>query len=468
MFALSLPISAQEVDVVKEISFPNFREVAKSTIPAVVAIHVEAHPKMSVNPFQQGDSMEEDPFETFGGRDFFERFFGMPRRGQQEPGPIQGHASGFIVSPDGYILTNNHVVADADVINILLNDGREFSAEVVGTDKNSDLAVLKIDADNLPFLSLGNSNDLEVGEWVAAIGNPLGLQASLTVGVVSAKGRSNLDIINYEDFIQTDAAINRGNSGGPLINMDGEVIGINTAIATAAGGNSGYMGISFAIPSIMAEHAMQQLIAKGSVTRGFLGVSLQEIDFNLAQSFGLDKVQGALVIDVQPDSPAAEAGLQREDILLEFNDRPITRISVFRNAVSLMDPGSTIDLQLLRDDQKKKISVTVGTFGDDQESSLPEKKEKLGIEVESLTTEKARDLGYGVEKGVLVKKVLPGTLAARLGIKPGAIIISINRQAITTPAEYHKAIAQHDNTKPLLLLIRQGEATRYMTIKLKE
>ena len=274
----------------------DFRGVAKQAIPAVVSIKVQSQKRASLGSSDQID----DPFEFFGGSDLW-NFFGLPRRDLRSQ-PFEGQASGVIVSPKGFILTNSHVVHGMDKITVQLHDGREFPAKVLGDDTNSELALIQIDADDLPYLTLGNSDDLEVGQWVAAIGNPFGLQATLTVGVVSAKSRNNLDIARYEDFIQTDAAINRGNSGGPLVTLDGEVIGINTAIATTAA--SGYVGIGFAIPSNMAKNFMDEILSNGKVTRGFLGVNLQSIDYNLAKAFGLKKVEGALVTNVAKNSAA--------------------------------------------------------------------------------------------------------------------------------------------------------------------
>lgn len=451
------------------VCFPDFRSVAKNSIPAVVSVKVEAHPQpQRLSSRGEMESNADDPFDAFG-RDFFDRFFGVPRRGEQPSQVVQGQASGFIISPDGYILTNNHVVNGADLITIQLNDGREYIASVVGQDKNSDLAVLKIDAEEaeeLPFLTLGNSEDLEVGQWVCAIGNPLGLNASLSVGIVSAKGRNNLDLVQYEDFIQTDTTINRGNSGGPLMTLDGEVIGINTAIATS--GSSGFMGIGFAIPSAMAEKVMEQLIAKGSVTRGFLGIALQGIDHSLAQSFNLNRVEGALVVDVKPNSPAAEAGIQREDIILSYDGRPVQNISSFRNAISFMDPGQTVKLTVLRNDQKIQVPVTLGIFADSSASKESKgREEELGLGVEALSSEQAQQLGYANEKGLLISKVYPGSIAAKAGVKKGSLLLSVNRKPVSSPEEFYRILKGHSAEKPLLLLIKQGEGIRYITVKLQ-
>lgn len=345
----------------------DFRGVAKKAIPAVVSIKVQAKKK---SPFS-GEDSGEAPFDFFGGQDLWQ-FFGLPKRESQV---LSGQASGVLVSPEGHILTNSHVVHDMDAINVQLTDGREFKAKVLGEDPNSDLALIKIDGDNFPYLTLGNSDDLEVGQWVAAIGNPFGLQATLTVGVVSAKSRNNLDIVKYEDFIQTDAAINRGNSGGALLTLDGEVIGINTAIATNTG--AGYIGIGFAIPSNMAKHVMEEILSDGKVSRGFMGVTLQSIDYNLAQSFGLNKVEGALVTSVVKNSPADKAGLQVEDIILRYNDKPVENAAALRNAIYMMRPGTKVMLTILRKERQIQVPLEVADFTEDKTvAQAPQKSQK--------------------------------------------------------------------------------------------
>ena len=293
-----------------------FASVAREASPAVVFIKVEktVTTSPSMGPFND---------------DFFKRYFGEPAPGQpQNPSPqqkhmLQGQGSGFIISSDGYILTNNHVVGDADKVLVKLLDGREFTAKTIGTDPPTDVAVIKIDAKNLPILPLGDSGKLEVGEWVLALGNPFGLSHTLTAGIISALGRSRIGIADYEDFIQTDAAINPGNSGGPLINLEGQAIGINTAIFSQSGG---YMGIGFAIPINLVKEINNQLIEHGSVTRGYLGVTAQELTPELVQSFGLKDEKGALVAQVTPDSPAQKAGLKQGDMIVKFNGEPIDAI----------------------------------------------------------------------------------------------------------------------------------------------
>lgn len=435
----------------------DFRGVAKKAIPAVVSIKVQSQKRQT---FGNSGQQLEDPFDFFGGGDLW-NFFGIPRR-ESRSHPFEGQASGVIVSPNGYILTNSHVVHSMDHINVQLNDGREFPAKVLGDDTNSELALIKIDADNLPYLTLGNSDDLEVGQWVAAIGNPFGLQATLTVGVVSAKSRNNLDITRYEDFIQTDAAINRGNSGGPLVTLDGEVIGINTAIATTTA--SGYIGIGFAIPSNMAKNFMDQILSDGKINRGFLGISLQSIDYNLARAFGLKKVEGALVTNISKNSAAEKAGLQVEDIILRINDRPIENAAALRNAVYMLKPGSQVTLTVLRKDQLTQIPVTVGEFSENAIASANHKN-FLGIEVSQITPEIANQLGNIQDQGVVVTRVDPSSTAALAGLKKGALILAVNRQKVSSVEDFNRILSQAPKDRPILLQVKQGDIYLFLSLQ---
>jgi serine protease Do len=445
-----LPIKEKE-------TVADFRGVARKAIPAVVSITVQS--KKRPPQFDNEDQFE-DPSDLFGNNDLW-NFFGFPRRNYRSQ-PFIGQASGVIVSPNGYILTNSHVVHDMDQINVQLNDGREFPAKVLGDDPNSDLALIKIDANHLPYLTLGNSDNLEVGQWVAAIGNPFGLQATLTAGVVSAKGRNNLDITRDEDFIQTDAAINRGNSGGPLLTLDGEVAGINTAIATTAA--SGYVGIGFAIPSNMAKNFMDEILSQGKITRGFLGVSLQSIDYNLAKAFGLKKVEGALVTNVTKNSAADRAGLQVEDIILRINDRPVENAAALRNAVYMMKPGTKIMLTVLRQDQLQQIPVTVGEYSENA-ASINSQRNSLGIEVGNLTPEIAQQMGYVQDQGVVVTRINPGSIASLAGLKKGALILGVNRQKVTNVDEFNRALAQAPQDRPILLQVKQGNLYLFISLQ---
>lgn len=435
----------------------DFRGVAKKAIPAVVSIKVQSKKRPSIF---SDESQEEDPFDLFGSRDFWQ-FFGIPKKDLQ---PFQGQASGVIVNSEGYIVTNSHVVHGMDNIMVQFHDGREFIAKVLGEDQNSDLAIIKVDAKDLPYLTLGNSDDLEVGQWVAAIGNPFGLQATLTVGVVSAKSRNNLDIARYEDFIQTDVAINRGNSGGPLITLDGEVVGINTAIATNA--SAGYVGIGFAIPSDMVKHVMDEIISQGKVTRGLLGVSLQSIDYNLAKAFGLKKVEGAIVSNVAKNSAAERAGLQVEDIILRFNDRPVENAATLRNVVYKLKPGTQVTLTVLRKEKLLQIPVTVGDYSDEPSLNSPiSQKNQLGIEVETLTPDIAQKLGYTQEQGVVITKINPYSSAAIAGLKKGAVILAVNRKKVTNVSEFNQEIEKTPKDTPILLQVKQGDAYIFFSLQ---
>jgi serine protease Do len=350
-----------------------------------------------------------------------------------------------------------------DKITIQLHDGREFPAKVLGDDPNSELALIQIDADNLPYLTLGNSDNLEVGQWVAAIGNPFGLQATLTVGVVSAKSRNNLDIARYEDFIQTDAAINRGNSGGPLVTLDGEIIGINTAIATTT--SSGYLGIGFAIPSNMAKNFMDEILSNGKISRGFLGVSLQAIDYNLAKAFGLKKIEGALVTNVSKNSAAERAGLQAEDIILRVNDRPVDSAATLRNEVYMLKPGTQITLSIWRKNQIVQLPVTIGEYSENTVVSTNENaKNSLGIEVSNITPEMAQPKGNSQE-GVIVTKVYPSSIAALAGLKKGALILAVNRQKISNVDDFNNALAREPQDQPILLQIKQGDMYLFLSLQ---
>jgi len=441
----------------------DFRGVAKKAIPAVVSIKVQSKKRPSAFG---SDNQFEDPSDLFGNDDLW-NLFGIPRRDSRSQ-PFAGQASGVIVNENGYILTNSHVVHGMDDINVQLNDGREFPAKVLGDDTNSDLALIKINADHLPYLTLGNSDDLEVGQWVAAIGNPFGLQATLTVGVISAKSRNNLDIARYEDFIQTDAAINRGNSGGPLVTLNGEIAGINTAIATTTA--AGYVGIGFAIPSNMAKNFMDEILSDGKITRGFLGLALQSIDYNLAKAFGLKKVEGALVSNVTKNSAAERAGVQVEDIILAINGRPVESAASLRNAVYMMKPGTQVNLTVLRKDQQIQIPVTIGEFSEKTAVAIApaSQKNSLGIEVGNLSPEIAQQLGYTQDQGVVITRVNPSSVAALTGLKKGALILSVNRQKVTNVGEFNQALAQAPKDASILLQVKQGDLYLFIALQTQD
>ncbi len=439
------PLTFAQDDILAQQS-ETFRQVAKKATPAVVFVEVEKEVQVSSTPFSG------DPFDFFGD-DFFNRFFGEQR--PQSKRLQMGQGSGFVISSDGYILTNNHVVGGADRINVKFSDGRELKAEVIGTDPPSDVALIKVDADGLPTIALGNSDELQVGDWVIAVGNPFGLAQTVTAGIVSANGRSQLNIgnIQYQDFIQTDAAINPGNSGGPLLNLRGEVVGINTAIASRSGG---YMGIGFAIPINMAVAIKDQLLKDGSVTRGYLGVLPQNISPDLAESFGLDTTDGVLIAEVVEGTPADEAGLKRGDVIVEFNDQKITNESQFRNLVALIPPGKKVSFIIIRDGKQKKLQAKIGNREDAPIDATPKSKvlEELGMGVQTLTEELAEQLKYDEKHGVVVTQVDPAGIAARAGIQRGTLILEANRQKVTNVEEFMQALADSGKTKKVLLLVK--------------
>ncbi|MDD3618534.1 MAG: DegQ family serine endoprotease [Desulfobulbaceae bacterium] len=435
-----------------------FASVVKQAGPAVVHVRVE---KSVTRGFQQS------PFDFFNDP-FFERFFGPQfRHPPQEPREFKqrGAGSGFIISPDGYILTNNHVIGEADTITVRLADEREFSGEVVGTDPQSDVALIKIAAKNLPFLPLGDSDNLEVGEWVIAIGSPFELNQTVTVGVVSAKGRNRIGISDYENFIQTDAAINPGNSGGPLLNIHGEAIGMNTAIFSRSGG---YMGIGFAIPINMAKVIEQQLRAHGKVVRGWLGVVIQDINEDLAKSFGLEHSRGALVSETAEKSPAAEAGLQQGDVIIAVNGTEVTNVSDLRNRIALIPPGTKVDLQVIRDAKKQKFTVTIaeqpadlGQAGISGDGSL----NRMGLTLQDLTEELAAQFGYSRDQGVLIAGVEPGSPAELAGLQAGQLIEEVNKQRVRSLDELRTALERSQAGDKVLLRIRAGEYSRYVVLQ---
>lgn len=448
--------------LLKEIS-SGFSRVAEEAIPGVV--YIENFPKGSRSvttstPNGHG-GRHDNPFDYFND-EFFNRFFGLP---SQKERPISKEAvrgTGFIVSSDGYIVTNNHVVEEAGKILVTLHNGQKYSAQVIGLDPKTDLAVIKIKENNLPFLNFGNSDRLKVGDWAIAVGNPFGLQATVTVGVISAKGRNQLHIADFEDFIQTDAAINPGNSGGPLLNIDGEVIGVNTAIVSGSGG---YIGIGFAIPSLMAQRIIDQLISDGQVTRGFLGVTLQAIDSELAACYKLDKARGALITDVVKDSPADLAGLKQEDIIVAYNGRDVDSLSSLRNAIALMKPGTRIILTIIREGKTLDIPVTVSLAPvDDGVMAL----QRVGIRIQNINQDIAKKLGMPVEtKGVVVTSVDVGSPAASSGIMPGQTILAVNRQRVSSVEEIN-LILKNSSEDSILLMVSQGEVIRFVVLKPEE
>ncbi len=439
-----------------------FTRIAKKAMPATVFIKAQ----INQQPFNGPDL--QTPFDG-SGDDFFRKFFGMPF-GQMQQMPQQPQiagGSGFFVSADGYIVTNNHVVKDANQITVVLNDGREFPATVSGTDARTDLAVLKINENNLPYLSFGDSDELEIGEWVVAIGTPFALESSLTVGVVSAKSRQDLGITSLEDFIQTDAAINPGNSGGPLLNMQGQVIGVNTAIMSRSGG---YMGIGFSIPSHIVRHVIDQIMNSGGVKQAYLGIILQPIDKELADGLGLEKTDGVLVSDVMKDSPAAKGGLMQGDVILLYNDKTVKNVAKFRNDVAMMDPGQEIKLKVLRNNHSIDLKILLGVQSD-AELISQELSQKIGIEVENLTPDLASKLKLPSDApGIVITKILPGSPAQMANLKPGFLITAVAGQGnepkiVKNTAEFNAALKDLGQRKHVILIVRHQNYQRYYTVK---
>ena len=436
-----------------------FTSVVKKVMPAVVHIRVEKTVK-NTGGFGGDDDFYNNPF--------FQQFFGPQFRQQPRQFKQQGQGSGFIISKDGEILTNNHVVEGADSITVILSDKQQVKAKLIGADPETDIALLKIDdGDNLPVVPLGDSDALEVGEWVIAIGNPFGLSQTVTVGVVSAKGRNQVGINDYENFIQTDAAINPGNSGGPLLNIHGEVIGINSALYTKTGG---YMGIGFAIPINMVKTVEAQLNAKGKVTRGWVGVAIQNVDENLAKSFNLKKAEGILISEVQHGSPADKAGLKQGDVILRLNNTPLDDANDLRNQISLLPPGSKAGLQIIRDGKTQDIEIIIG----EQPANFSKLAKggsadttglnQFGLSMQNLSPELAEQFGYKQDQGVIIKGVEPGSTAALAGLKPGLLIEEVNRQRVHTLQELDTVLRNSKTSKRVLLRVQNGEFSQYVVL----
>ena len=443
-----------------------FASVARKVSPSVVFIQVESIEESPAHGF--ASPFSDDLFRHF----FGDSFPGLPDSGRRERRQRKvGQGSGFVFSLDdglfrdrAYILTNNHVIEGADRIQVTFEDGRELSAAIKGTDPQSDIAVLEVEVSDVPALTLGDSGTLEVGEWVVAIGNPFGLSHTLTAGVVSAKGRTSLGINDYEDFIQTDAAINPGNSGGPLVNLDGEVIGINTAIFSRSGG---YMGVGFAIPINMARGIATQLLQGGEVSRGHLGVAIQELTPELADSFGLQGKQGVLVAQVTRGSPAEKAGLRQGDLIVRYQGETVDDAGTFRNRISLTPPGTRARLVIVREGREQNVDVMIGRLdesrvvaGETQESS-----NELGLVVQTITPDLAEKLLSRPGEGFVITKVIPGSVASLAGIEPGAVILQVNKRPVDSAEEFAKLVNIASDAKRILLLISRRGSPYYVVLR---
>ena len=442
-----------------------FAAVSEKARPAVVFIKVEKQVPVrgGVMPFFN------NPHEFFG--------YGNPneqmRRGRQQQTYKQtGQGSGFLISKDGYILTNTHVVGDMDKITVKLADGREYIAKRIGADSKTEVALIKIEGDDFPSLTIGNPDTLLVGEWVVAIGTPFGLTQTLTVGVVSAKGRSNIGITDYEDFIQTDAAINPGNSGGPLLNIDDEVIGMNTAIYSQSGG---YMGIGFAVPIDMAMQVKEQLVTNGKVTRGYIGVVMNpgELTEQMAKSFGRDQAGGVLIADVEKNGPADKAGIKSGDIITELNGKKIQDSTALRMEVARIMPKEKANLMIFRDGKDEKVTVTVSAFPEDRvaDKSAPDKmselQDKIGLQVQEMTRDLAQRFGYETEQGVVVAEVASGSPAEEAGLRPGMLILEVNRKEVSGMRDFEQAIEKGQEGN-MLLRVKTERGTRFVNLRAED
>jgi serine protease Do len=430
-----------------------FAPLFKPALPAVVSITSSRIVKVPQSPFFS------DPF--------FQQFFG----GQFPRGPEEqrerGLGSGVIVSPDGYILTNNHVVDKGTDIKVTLPDKRQFPGKVIGTDPKTDIAVVKIATTGLPTIPLGDSSKLEVGDYAFAIGNPFGVGETATMGIISATGRNGLSIEDYEDFIQTDAAINPGNSGGALLNGRGELIGINTAILSGGGGNQ---GIGFAIPINMAKYVMDQILKHGKVVRGYIGVGIQDVTAELARVFHVPAEKGALVSNVDPNSPGGKAGLQRGDVITELNGQPVEGANDLRLKVGTMSPGTTVHLNVLRNGETRDVSLTLGEApsgktGEANNGETSENSPMRGVQVDELTNDIRQQLGLNPNvKGVVVTNVSADSPAADAGLQRGDVIEQVNRQPVNSVADYQRLISE-GGKQTIVLLINRGGNTTFLVVQ---
>ena len=466
MFAAVLMLG-QALSAQAEESLPDFTTLVEQASPAVVNISTKQKlPDRRVAAGQMPDLEGLPPMF----REFFER--NIPQQPRSPRGDRQREAqslgSGFIISSDGYVLTNNHVVADADEIIVRLSDRSELQAKLVGTDPRTDVALLKVEGKNLPIVKLGDSEKLKVGEWVLAIGSPFGFDHSVTKGIVSAKGRT-LPNDTYVPFIQTDVAINPGNSGGPLFNMKGEVVGINSQIFTRSGG---FMGLSFAIPIDVALDVSNQLKKDGKVSRGWLGVVIQEVNKDLAESFGLDKPAGALVAQVLEDGPAAKGGLQVGDVILSMNGQPIVMSADLPHLVGSLKDGAKAKLEIIRNGKRQNLDITVGALPEEDadigtggQGGAERSSNRLGVSVSDLTAEQKKSLE--LKGGVVIKEVQDGP-AALIGLRPGDVISHLNNQAIISAKQFTEIAKELPKNRSVSMrVLRQGRAS-FITFKLAE
>ena len=446
---------------------PSFAGLAQEVMPAVVNINTTKNvpARTQRRQFPRG----QDPFEQFFGEDFWDRFGG----GRRGPSKQRSLGSGFVIDEAGYIVTNRHVVEGADDIDVQFSSGKQFKAKLVGEDAKTDVALLKITPQGkIPTVPLGDSDRVRVGDWVLAAGNPFGLSHTLTAGIVSARDRV-IGAGPYDDFIQTDASINPGNSGGPLFDQHGRVVGINTAIFSQSGGN---IGIGFATPINLARAVVDQLRAHGKVTRGWLGVSIQPLGPDLRQALGLGDTEGALIADVIPKSPAEDGGLKRGDVVVGMDGKPVTEPGQLSRTIATMSPGSTTNLQIVRDGKDKTLTIKVGKQpddlgrgkelaqgGDEDDGGGAASAGSLGLQLDNLNDAARRQLGYGREVvGALVTAVADGSAAEEAGMRPGDVILQVDRHDVDSARAAAAALSKA--SPPVLLLVRRGDATVFLTL----
>ena len=458
-----LPAPSDAVDGLSR-AFEHVGEVIRPSVVSISSVRKMRAPAAIVP--RRSHPFGNSPFQDFFGDDFFERFF----RHQAPPEGFarQGLGTGVIVDDEGHILTNHHVIAEADEITVRLEDEREFQAEVVGADPKTDLAVIRIDAEDLVPASLGDSDDLRIGQWVLAIGNPFGLSSTLTAGIVSATGRSSVGVADYEDFIQTDAAINPGNSGGPLVDLRGRVVGINTAIFSRSGG---YMGIGFSIPVNMARSILLDLVDDGEVIRGWLGVAIQDLQPGLSKSFDFEGTDGVLVAEVVEDGPAEKGGLESGDIVTSYDGKPTKSTADLRLQVAGTRPGEEVEVEVFREGKARTVEVEIGKLedGDGSAKAGSSDAEELGLELGDLTPERAEqlDLPSGVT-GALVSRVQPFGVAARAGFRQGDVITSVDGARVEGAKDCRKKIRKSDLGEGVRVRIQRGSSKLYLYLQDEE